>query len=53
MIGIESPECVLKPGLHPPKAVSVLIEIPVGEMPDPWPHVVLPKVRGEGAKQSG
>jgi acetolactate synthase-1/2/3 large subunit len=23
----------------------VLIEVPVGEMPDPWPHLMLPRVR--------
>ena len=24
-----------------------LIEVPVGTFPDPWPHIMLPKVRGE------
>ena len=23
-----------------------LIEVKVGELPDPWPHIVLPRVRG-------
>ncbi len=27
-----------------------VIEIPVGEMPAPWHHVVMPRVRGEGKK---
>jgi acetolactate synthase-1/2/3 large subunit len=25
---------------------STLIEVPVGEMPDPWPTVIMPRVRG-------
>jgi acetolactate synthase I/II/III large subunit len=25
-----------------------LIEVPVGEMPDPWPTLVMPRVRGRG-----
>jgi acetolactate synthase-1/2/3 large subunit len=23
-----------------------LIEVPVGEMPDPWPTLIMPRVRG-------
>ena len=26
-----------------------IVEVPVGEMPNPWPYIVLPRVRGGGA----
>ena len=33
-------------GNNPPHDVNVIIEVPVGEMPDPWPTLMMPRVRG-------
>ena len=32
-------------GNNPPEDINVVIEVPVGEVPSPWPFIVMPRVR--------